>query len=172
MLILFIFANARENNDSVDQKNIHQEPEKASIFISGETSIYGKEIIYNANYTVTKKKKLKSNHKLSVNKNKPRKTQQAIPIVKKVHCKNTILYNYTELLTSVNQKAQCIRLIEQHELGLVTTYYTDIQSHYFRIALLSIYNHILIEHDKNMIVNIRPPPTNDFEHKQTTKRRA
>ncbi|MFP3597803.1 hypothetical protein [Chryseobacterium sp. SIMBA_029] len=172
MLILFIFANARENNDSVDQKNIDQEPEKASIFISEETCISGEEIIYNANYTVIKTKKFKTNHKLSANKNKPGKAKHTIPIVKKVHFKNTILYNYTELFASANKKAPCIRLIEQHELGLAAIYYTDIQLHDFRMVLLSAYNHISIEHDKNIILSIRPPPTNDFKYIQTIKRRA
>ena len=172
MLILFIFAHARENNDSVDQKNINQGPEKASIFISEETSVYGKEIIYNANYITLKKKKLKTRYKLSVNKNKPEKTKHTSPIVKKVNFKNTILYNYKELFTSVNQKAQCIRLIEQHESGLISIYYTDIRLHSLRIILRSVYSHIPIDYDKNMILSIRPPPKNHCKHMQTTTGRA
>lgn len=158
MLILFFFANARENNDSVGHKNIYQKPEKASIFISEETSIYGKEIIYNANYTVIKKKKFKTNAKLSVNKNEPGKTKHNIPTVKRNNLKNTILYNHTDFLTSVDQKAQFIRVIEQHEPGLPAIYNTDIPLHSFRMVLLPIYNPIRIEHSKNMILSIRPPP--------------
>lgn len=55
MLILFIFANARENNDSVDDRSKDQKPEIANIFVAEETSIYRKEIIYNANYIVERK---------------------------------------------------------------------------------------------------------------------
>jgi hypothetical protein len=167
MLILFIYANASENNDSIDQK-----PEKASIFISEETSIYGKEIIYNTNYIIIKKKQLKTNAKLSVNKNKPRKTQHTIPIIKQNYFKNTILYNHTELFASVDQKAQCIRLIEQHELGLTVIYYTGLPLHSFRMVLLSIYNHIPIEHHKNMIASIRPPPKNNLADVKNQRRKA
>lgn len=158
MLTLFLFANARENNDSVDHKNIDQKPEKANIFISEEASIYGKEIIYNANYTVIKKKKFKTNAKLSVKKNNSKKTKHNRPTVKRNYLKNTILYNYTDFPTSVNQNAQCIRVIEQHQPGLPTIYNTDIPLHSFRIVLLPIYNPIRIEHSKNMILSIRPPP--------------
>ncbi|MDV7699413.1 hypothetical protein N6B72_21040 [Chryseobacterium soli] len=172
MLVLFIFANARENNDSVDQKNINQDPEKASIFISEETSIYGKEIIYNANYIVVRKKKSKTNYKLSLNKNKPAKTKNNIPVIKRNFLKNITLYNPKELFPSTDQKAQCIRLIERHELGLTVIDYTDIQLHYFRMILLSAYNQISIEHDKNIILSIRPPPANDAKHIQTIKRIA
>lgn len=166
MLILFVFANARENNDndSVDHKNIDQKPEKASIFISREASIYGKEIIYNANYKIIKKKKFKTNAKLSVNKNKPGKTKHNIPTVKINSLKKTILYNYTDFLTSVNQKAQCIRVIEQHEPELPAIYNTDISIHFFRMLMLSIYHPIRIEHSKNMILSIRPPPKKWFHY--------
>jgi hypothetical protein len=120
------------------------------------------------NYIVVRKKKFKTNYKLSLNKNKPRKTKNNIPVIKRNSLKNITLYNLTELFSSADQKAQCIRLIEQHELGLTAIYYTDIPLHSFRIILLSVYNHIPIEHDKNMILSIRPPPKNHLKHMQTT----
>lgn len=169
MLILFIFASACESNDSVDDKNTDQKPEIANIFVAEETSIYGKEIIYNANYIVVRKKKFKTNYKLSINKSKPRKPKHNIPVVKRNYFKNITLYNLTELFaSSADQKAQCIRLIEQHELGLTAIYYTDIPLHSFRIISLSVYNHIPIENDKNIILSIRPPPKNHLKYMQTT----
>lgn len=166
MLVLFLFVNAWGRSDSAYNKNIEKKSQTANIFISEGTSVYGKGIIYNAKFSVIKKKRFKTDTKFSAQKKiTPSETKQKRSIVKKNYYENITINSESnkELQDATNQKAEYIRLLEHYTSNLAVLYKTGTRLYFVKKLLPSIYNHIPIENGKNMTLSIRPPPKNHFQ---------
>ncbi|PQA92428.1 hypothetical protein B0A69_15445 [Chryseobacterium shigense] len=166
MLFISLVGNARERGDSTLNKKIEKKTETGQIYISEETSVYGKELIHNAKFSVIKKKNIKSRSKFLVQKKRvPAKAKQKTQI-KKINYYDDIISNNDsnkELQAISHQKTQCI-VLPQHYIPDIEAFYTIIQKLFFSEKLLpSSYNHAPIENSKMIILSIRPPPKESFQ---------
>ncbi|WP_276732074.1 hypothetical protein [Chryseobacterium carnipullorum] len=164
-LLIFLFGNAREKNDSRHHKNRQKKTESIKIFIYEETSVYARKLIYNATFPVIIKKIIKSNSKFSA-----QKKTIATKTKEKTQTKNINYYDHIitthgsdkKIRVSAHEKYHYISLPKHHS-PYFTIRKTVVSQLYFLVKLLpSIYNHILIENGKNKAFSIRPPPKKKF----------